>query len=186
MRARMHYRQFIVAFEDAFFTKKWTTQEEGFRSVFERLNIRPHPIAVEKLVGLWNKNKLLATLYPDTLEVLQTLKDKGYKLGLLSNTDNFSVDFVLDKFKLRDMFDVVVLSYDVGLLKNNPKMFEMALEKLDIKPADAIMVGDSLETDIPGAKAAGVEAILVDRRGMREYQPKVAALKEILPLIDHD
>jgi len=183
VRARMHYREFIVPFEEAFFTTKWATQEEGFRAVFERFNLVPHPIALEKLVGLWNKNKLLATLYPDTEEVLKTLKEKGFKLGLLSNTDNFSVDFVLDKFKLRDYFDVVVLSYDVGMLKTNPEMFKIALEKLDIKPEEAIMVGDSLETDIPGAKAAGVEAILVDRRGMREYTPKVSELKGILEII---
>jgi putative hydrolase of the HAD superfamily len=186
MRARMHYRQFIVAFEDSFFTKKWATQEEGFRNVFDRMLIRPHPIALEKLVGLWNKNKLLATMYPDTEEVLKTLKEKGYKLALLSNTDNFSVDFVLDKFKLRDYFDAIVFSYDVEMLKTNPKMFETALEKLGVAPEDAIMVGDSLETDIPGAKAAGVKGILVDRRGMREFEPKVAELKGILPLIEND
>mgnify|MGYP001564463275 CR=1 FL=1 len=183
-RVRMHYREFIGPFEEAFFTKKWATQEEGFRAVFDRFNLHPHPIALEKLVGLWNKNKLLATLYPDTEEVLKELKAKGIKLGLLSNTDNFSVDFVLDKFKLRQYFDVVLLSYDVGKLKTDPAMFEAALTQLGVAPEEAVMVGDSLETDIPGAKAAGVNAILVDRRGMREYTPKVAALKEILPLIE--
>lgn len=183
MRARVHYRDFIVPFEEAFFTTKWESQEQGFRAVFEKFNLRPHPIAIEKLVGLWNKNKLLATLYPDTEEVLKTLKEKGLKLGLLSNTDNFSVDFVLDKFKLRQYFDVVILSYDVGMLKTNPEMFKMALDKLGVAPEETVMVGDSLETDIPGAKAAGVSSILVDRRGMREYDPKVKELKGILDII---
>jgi HAD superfamily hydrolase (TIGR01662 family) len=184
MRVHRPFREFIGPFEDTFFTKKWDSQEQGFRAVFDAFGARPHPIALEKCVGLWNKNKLLAKPYEDTEQVLQTLKSKGYKLALLSNTDNFSVDFVLDKYKLREYFDVVLFSYDCGLLKSDPRMFQKVLEQLGVDAAEAIMIGDSLETDVAGAKAAGVTAILVDHNGKRVFSPKVAQLHEILPIIE--
>jgi 2-haloalkanoic acid dehalogenase type II len=184
IRVRRPFREFIGPFEDTFFTQKWDSQEQGFRAVFDHFGARPHPIALEKCVGLWNKNKLLAKPYEDTEQVLSTLKKKGYKLALLSNTDNFSVDFVLDKYKLRDYFDAVLFSYDCGLLKSDPKMFEKVLDDLGVSADEAIMVGDSLETDVAGAKAAGVQAILIDHNGKRVFSPKVAQLHEILPIIE--
>lgn len=180
LRVSMPFKDFIVPFEEVFFAKRWETQEEGFRAVFERFGQRPHPVAVEKCVGLWNKNKLLATPYEDTESMLKTLREKGIKLALISNTDNFSVNFVLDKYKLRDYFDAIVLSCDEGKLKTDPALFEVALEKLGVDKEDALMVGDSLETDIEGAKKAGVPSLLIDRKNKREYSPKILTLNELL------
>ena len=86
---------------------------------------------------------------------------------------------MLEKYGLNQYFDIVVLSYESGLLKSDPKMFELALKKLKVKKSEAVMVGDSIESDIRGAQAAGIRAILIDRRGVREYEDKISSLKEL-------
>jgi len=144
----------------------------------QRVDIEPKQEVIDNLVGMWNKNTLLAKPYPETLDVLKKLK-KEYKLALISNTDQFSVEPVLEKFKLNEYFDEIALSYELGMLKTNPKMFKHVLSKLKLKKEDVIMVGDSMETDIKGANNAGIKPILVDRRNMREYGDKIVNLKEI-------
>ncbi len=185
MRVRRPFREWIGPFEDAFFTKRWESQEEGFTAAFDRFNIRAPRVAVEKLVGLWNKNKLLAKPYDETEEVLAAIRAKGIKIALISNTDNFSVDFVMDKYKMRENFDAVSLSCDLGKLKTDPTMINGVLEQLGIDKSEAMVVGDSMETDILGAKLAGVRGVLIDRRDRREFSPKVHDLKELLPYIDN-
>jgi FMN phosphatase YigB (HAD superfamily) len=58
-------------------------------------------------------------------------------------------------------------------------MYEEVLKTLKVKKSEAIMVGDSMETDIKGGESAGVKAVLIDRRGRREYKNKVSNLTEI-------
>jgi len=65
------------------------------------------------------------------------------------------------------------------MLKTNPKMYDMILKKLKVDKADTLVVGDSIETDIKGAESAGINAVLVDRRGRREFSPKIQNLEEL-------
>jgi putative hydrolase of the HAD superfamily len=67
-------------------------------------------------------------------------------------------------FDLKKYFNEVVFSYETGLLKPNPKIFSLALKKLKLKPEEAVMVGDSVRTDVNGARKAGMKAILIDRK----------------------
>jgi len=134
---------------------------------------------MDKLVGMWNKNMLLAKPFLDTISALESLKKKKLKIALISNTDSLSIDPLLDKFELRKFFDVVVLSYETGKLKTDPDMYKHCLRKLKVKKNEAIMVGDSIESDIKGAEAAGLKALLLDRRNRIEYEGKILGLKEI-------
>ena len=151
---------------------------EAFTNVCKVFNIEPKKEIIENLVGMWNKNMLLAKPYPETIETLERLK-KDYKIGLISNTDKFSLEPLLEKFGLDKYFDYTALSYKMTMLKTNPKMFEDVLSNLGISKEEAIMVGDSMETDIKGAINAGVKPILIDRRNVRTYENKIRDLKEI-------
>ncbi|MBW2971046.1 HAD family hydrolase [Candidatus Woesearchaeota archaeon] len=179
---RTPFPLFIVKFEEAFMTREYNDLYEAFSAVCEAFNIRPTPVMLDRLVGMWNKNKLLAKPYPETLKVLQTLKKK-YKIVLISNTDCFSIKSVVEKFELDKYFDLMVFSYDTGMLKSNPKAFENALKKLKLKKEDVIMVGDSMESDIQGAKNAGIDAVLIDRRDRREFENKIVTLDELEKLL---
>jgi HAD superfamily hydrolase (TIGR01662 family) len=150
-----------------------------FRAACEALDVPVRAWVIEKLVGVWNKNKLLAAPYPETLEVLQQLKANGIKIAIVSNTPKLSVDGVLEKFGFDRLFDAVCFSYDVGFLKTDPGLFDAAMEKLGVAKDEVVMVGDSLETDIVGAEKAGVTPVLIDRRNSREYKNRIVSLKEI-------
>jgi putative hydrolase of the HAD superfamily len=179
MRPRMHFGEFVERFERVAMTKPYDDQVAMFVDAFAALDLQPKDWLIEKLVGVWNKNKLLATPYPETLQALELLRSKGLKLGLVSNVPKLSVDGVLEKFGLDKFFDAVCFSFDSGYLKTDPELFDCVLEKLGVGKEDAVMVGDSLETDIAGAEKAGITAVLIDRKNTREYPNKIKSLTEI-------
>ncbi len=179
LRIPMEYKDFITKFESVFFTQAYPTQEEAFKAVCDAFGVRPYPIVISKLIGLWNKNKLFAKTYPDTVEVLEHLKSHGYKLAIVSNTQQGAVEDVMEKLDLAKHFDAIVLSYEHGVLKQDGELYEIALKELGVDKQDAIVVGDSIETDMEGAKAAGIKAVLIDRRNVREYPEKILALTEL-------
>lgn len=183
LRVRKPFGEFVQAFEEAFMTKVFDSQEVAFTTALEALGITVRKEVVDQLIGLWNKNRLLARFYPETQTVLQDLK-KDFKIALISNTDCF-VTSVFDKFHLLSFFDATALSFEEGYLKTDPRLFAVALEKLGCAADEAIMVGDSLETDIVGAERAGVKAILVDRSGKRQYEWRVQNLRELRQMIAH-
>jgi putative hydrolase of the HAD superfamily len=86
---------------------------------------------------------------------------------------------MLDRFKLRDYFDLILLSCDTGLLKNEKGFYNDIMHKFHLSADEILMVGDSLESDIDSAKASGIKGVLVDRHNKREYTPKVVTLNEL-------
>lgn len=164
-------------------TKRFDTLTEYFHNVTEEFGTNPPDFVYENLVGMWNKNTILCKPFPETIEVLEELK-KDYKLVLISNTDCLSVPQLLDKFDLRKYFDEIVLSCDIGSLKTDKKIFEKPIKKLKLKKKEVVMVGDSIPTDIEGAKNAGIKSILVDRRGTREFEGKISDLTELKKKIE--
>ncbi|MBW3002391.1 HAD family hydrolase [Candidatus Woesearchaeota archaeon] len=179
LRVRMKFSDFVIKTESVLMTKPHEDQTSAFTEVCQAFNIEPKPFIIDKLIGVWNKNKLLAKLYPETINVLEELKKKKYKLAIVSNSPNNSVEPVIEKFGLGKYFDVVALSWETGYLKTDKELFENTLKKLKVKKEDALMVGDSIPTDIEGAKNAGVNAILVDRKGSREWPEKIKDLTEL-------
>ncbi|MCX6706881.1 MAG: HAD family hydrolase [Candidatus Woesearchaeota archaeon] len=182
LRLNMEFPEFAPKFEEAFMLNKFENLYEGFGAVAKAFEIEPPQFVFDNVVGMWNKNKLLAKPYPDAVPALTELKKK-YKLALISNTDCFSINEIIDKYDLRKFFDVIVLSYEVGVLKSDKKMFALAMKKMKVKKNEIIMVGDSIDSDIKGAENAGIKAILLDRRGKREYTNKVATLDEVKDFI---
>lgn len=179
----MPFSQFAEQFERVAWTKEFPDQASAFKAVCESLNINCKPFIIDKLIGIWNKNKLLAKIYPDTLDTLQKLKDKGLKLAIISNCPANNIEPVLERFGMTGLFDFIALSYKEGTLKHE-NLFNVALEKLNLKPEEVIAVGDSMQTDIKGAKDAGIKAYLVDRRDKRDYFPKIKALKNLVEIVE--
>ena len=102
--------------------------------------------------------------YPEVPAVLERLRAGGAHLAVVSNWD-VSLHDVLERTELRGHVDAVVISAEVGVAKPDPAIFRIALERLGAKATDAVHVGDSVEHDIAGARAAGVEAVFVARNG---------------------
>ena len=182
LRPRMPLGQFIHLFEKAFMTKSFQEQTQGFTEVCQAFGIPARSVIIEQLIGLWNKNRMFAKPYAETFEVLTELKKK-YKLVLVSNTDCF-LGPVVERYELSKYFDAMVFSYEAGKLKNDEGFFSDVLTKFDVTKEEALMVGDSVETDMEGAQAAGLRAVLVDRKNNREFAPKVVSLKDLSKYIE--
>ena len=99
-----------------------------------------------------------------TKSALEKLHGK-YKLGIVSNfAIPECVDKLLKEHGLEAFFDVVVVSGAVNKRKPSPEIFERALEKLGVNAEDTVFVGDTVDADVIGAKAAGMKAVFIERR----------------------
>lgn len=99
-------------------------------------------------------------LFEDVLPVLEELRAAGLRIGVVSNGIRDLTAFVAHH---RLDVDAIVDSRTHGRVKPHPTIFQAALDVLGVSAADAVMVGDSLEEDVQGARALGMRAILIDR-----------------------
>lgn len=183
LRVRMPFGEFAEKFETVLMTKQYEDQATAFKEVCEAFGVPTLPIVIEKLIGVWNKNRLLARIYPDTIDMLKALKEKKIKIAIVSNAPSNNVEPVLERFAMTEYFDGIFLSCEYGKLKTSG-LFEAALKKLKVKPQDALSVGDSIETDIKGAENAGIKGYLLDRNGRREFENKITTLTEVQKLVE--
>jgi putative hydrolase of the HAD superfamily len=102
--------------------------------------------------------------YPEVPDALARLRDGGARLAVVSNWD-VSLHDVLERTGLRPLVDAVVISAELGVAKPDPAIFHAALERLGAPADGALHVGDSVEQDVAGARAAGIDAVLVARNG---------------------
>ena len=127
-----------------------------------------------------------ARLYPETIEVLEELKSRGYKLVVVSNWDS-PLDGLLTRLGIAHYFDAILASHDANVLsaKPDPRIFEIAMNRLDVDPDQIIHVGDTPEADIDGARNANIRAILIDRKGKFEgaHTEIIESLTELLEML---
>ena len=105
------------------------------------------------------------TVYDDARALLASLRYRGYRTGVVTNSLFPSALFEpkVNELGLAGYFDSFVSSADVGLAKPNPSPYLKALADMGLEPQDAIFVGDTAVTDIAGARAAGMRAVLLER-----------------------
>ena len=113
-------------------------------------------------------------LYEDVIPVLEELRKAGLKLGLVTNSSRdvqaFAQHHALD-------VDATIGSLEHGKTKPHASIFAALLDLLGVAPAEAVMVGDTVEDDIDGALALGMRAVLVDRYGRRpDFEPRLEDL----------
>lgn len=124
--------------------------------------------------------------FPDAAPALRTLRGRGLLTGLISNMD-MGGDELVASLGLAGLFHVAVTSGDVGAAKPNPAIFRAALSSAGVQPHEAIHVGDQLSSDVQGALAAGIGAVLIDRdRNHPHYRgcPRIESLSELPALLD--
>ncbi len=118
---------------------------------------------------------------PEVRTVLRELH-RHRQLGIISNGLSNSARKVLGREKLLHYFDPVVISKDVGFRKPNSRIFEYALNKIGVKPENAVFVGDSYAQDVLGAKQAGMKAVwLADERNwsLRSFDAVASNLSQV-------
>ncbi len=103
-------------------------------------------------------------LFPGALDLLRRLKDRGIKLGLVTNGLSETHREKIALLQITEYFDAIFLSDEVGMVKPDPLLFAHACTKLDSSPSASAMVGDRYERDIAGAIQAGLYTVWVNVR----------------------
>jgi putative hydrolase of the HAD superfamily len=119
--------------------------------------------------------------YPDAAPALDAARERGLTTVCVSNWDS-ALPQVLERCGLRERLDGIVASATAGARKPDPAIFAAALELAGRAPADAVHVGDTAEEDVAGARAAGIDALLLVRDPGGEAPaavPWIASLSEI-------
>jgi putative hydrolase of the HAD superfamily len=102
--------------------------------------------------------------FDDVVPALEAMKAAGRRLVVVSNWD-VSLHVVLDRLGLTRYLDGIITSAEAGARKPAPGIFAKALTIARANPQDAIHIGDSLDEDVAGARAAGIEPVLIRRNG---------------------
>lgn len=104
-------------------------------------------------------------LYDDVVPAFARLRARGIAVGIISNWDS-RLRGLLEGLGLGDLLGDVVASAEVGLHKPDPRIYQLACERLAVKPGQAAHVGDHHYADYLGASALGMTAVLIDRHGL--------------------
>lgn len=149
----------------------------GLGDFAARLGV-PAPSGIEGLDADLQRDLQTARVFEDAVETLAGLRGGGLRLGLISN---LAAPYKEPFFKhgLAAYFDVTLFSCDAGLRKPEPEVFLRTARGLGVSPENAVMVGDSRRSDYDGAKAVGMEAVLLRRSGEIRGERSIKSLGEL-------
>jgi 2-haloalkanoic acid dehalogenase type II len=118
-------------------------------------------------------------VFRDAVPALKKLRENGYRLAVVSNWEP-SLTVTLEQSGLSSYFETVVVSSIEGIWKPDPRLFKIALERMNVRPADVLSVGDHVERDVKAAWDAGMQGILLDRfDDYPQFSPRVGNLGEL-------
>jgi len=126
--------------------------------------------------------------FPGALELLDALRSRGLKLGLITNGFSETHYEKLELLGLQSAFDAVLCADEVGMVKPDPKIFLHACELLGTVPSRAAMVGDRYFRDITGAREAGLFTVYIDVHAERippgeAADARVKGIEEVLAVL---
>ena len=127
-------------------------------------------------------------LLPGAVDTLKELKRRGYLLGAVTNGVSSLQNIKLDTAGIRDLFDVVVVSGDIGVYKPDRRIFDEAARRLGLENRQVLFVGDHPVNDIDGALGAGMYAIRMnygDFKGKGLGKATVAEIEHIDEVLDY-
>lgn len=142
--------------------------------------------AVPVLEALRRHNEedcLWRVIEPDTIDVLDGLRRRGLKLGVVSNADG-RIEADIARRGLGSHFETVVDSHVVGVEKPDPTIFAIALNRMNVPAEEALYVGDVFAIDILGARRAGMQAVLIDPLGSYPGDVACQRIRRLAELLD--
>ncbi len=143
-----------------------------------------------RLIGLvadgFRNIRTWSVVMPETPAYLESLKENGYFLGVISNSVG-TIEDQLQYVGLRGYFQAVFDSAIVGVEKPHPEIFQLALASANVAANEAVFVGDTNATDIGGAELAGLHGVLIDR--VNAYPdcdcPRITSLPELTSVLNN-
>jgi putative hydrolase of the HAD superfamily len=141
--------------------------------------------ALEELHEYHRERNLWELVPPGVEPALEALRSRGLRLTVVSNA-NGTLCAHMERLNLARHVHCVLDSYDLGVEKPDPRLFEIALERSGATAATTIHVGDLYQVDVVGARAAGVRGVLLDEHGLYDGVdcPRVRSLAELVARIE--
>ena len=157
--------------------------------VMDRLRIREKRGELGRALEAVFGDPASRELFPEARAILENVRAAGYRVGLISNNDEFLLK-VLEYHGLDKLLDSVTFSQEVGAEKPAPEIFSKALERAHCAPSEAVHVGDSLRADVDGARQSGLQAVWLNRTNQPNYTDclTISTLEElpsVLELVNH-
>lgn len=121
-------------------------------------------------------------LFDDALAALRAARAGGAKVAIISNTDT-NLAAVCDELGLAEHLDALICSCDVGVEKPAPEIFHAAIRQLGVAAQRAVHVGDQYHSDVVGARAVGLHALLLDRLGLAGDYPGCRKVDDLLSAV---
>lgn len=159
------YYEERYAEDDAFWTdeERTTSVWIGMYSLLCReLGIEEDAVAIARRVYDEFGRPDRWALYDDVRPAFERLRARGLAVGIISNWDS-RLERLLTGLGLGDLLEDIISSADVRLHKPDPRIFELACERIGVRPEEAAHVGDHHYADFLGASALGMTAVLIDR-----------------------
>jgi putative hydrolase of the HAD superfamily len=157
--------------------------------VFDRLGYPNLPESFFRDVDAAFRQRSAFVVFPDVVPALDAMQAAGFRLAVVSNWGWYAPE-LLQTLELARHFEVMSISARVGYQKPHRAIFDHALELLEVPAERAIHVGDDPEADVAGARRAGIEPVLIDRRGRiratagATTEPAVATIADFGDLLD--
>ncbi len=155
---------------------------EYLGAIFARLRIpeSARPGVLRAVTERFRDITLWSHVEPSTAPWLAALRDRGYFLGVISNSIG-TMEEQLGRVGLAGYFQLIFDSAVVGVEKPNPEIFRRALRQAGFEASQALFVGDTYSSDVGGAQRAGLSAVLMDRVGAYPDAPcpRITALPEL-------
>ncbi|WP_306052453.1 HAD family hydrolase [Natronococcus wangiae] len=121
---------------------------------------------------------------PGAVETVERLAARDLHVGVVSDVDDEEGRWMLEQFGVREAFDSITTSEEVGRTKPDPAMFETALEKAGVAPERSLMIGDRYEHDVEGAAEAGLHGVAFGAEDGPAVSYRIESPLEILEIVD--
>ena len=157
--------------------EKGSNYSKHFNILTNDINGSEDPlIIVNGIITYHNTKFAMLKLQPDSFAILLYLKSKGYKVGLITNGKEFKQWEKLIRLGLYPFFDEIVTSESVGVEKPDAKIYQIAMDRLNVTKGTSIMVGNNFDVDIMGAYNAGMQSMIINSKLTDEQNKKLEQL----------
>lgn len=139
-------------------------REQLWGSALERLGLDDRDLARGSASRYNEYRKKYFSVFPGAIDVLRTLRDRGLKLGIVTNGFSETHREKIALLQLGEYFDAIFIADEIGMLKPDPLLFAHAAQEMGSMPMHAAMIGDRYDRDVRGALDAGMIAVWLNVR----------------------
>lgn len=142
----------------------WIDKGNAEQNAFDKYMIETLGLGEEKIPIIQQVHDEMTFIDQVLLTKIKVLK-KDYKIGLLTNYSKMMREKIEKDWQIDHLFDAIIISSEVGMIKPDTEIYELMLDKLDVQPREAVMIDDR-SRNIEGAESVGMHAVLYKTRDL--------------------